>query len=140
MKVQILGAALTLLLAAPAFTQPAARADIPFAFHAAGTNLPAGEYRVSRVGVTNSAWRIRAVEGGPAVYIATAIGVVAKEVPETGALIFNRYGNTYFLRQVRFAGQTSGWELPASKLEKEYAKARSQVDTASVVLFTESPR
>jgi len=140
MKLRILGAALNMLLAAPAFSQTTMSADIPFRFHVGGASLAAGQYRLSWANRDARAWCIRAADGKPGALFTSPIGVEAKKAPERGALVFHGYGNTYFLSQVRVAGQTTGWQLMPSKAEREYVKARRPVETAAVSLTTERPR
>jgi hypothetical protein len=58
-------------------------------------------------------------------------GIRSDERP-TSKLVFHRYGDTYFLTQVWAAGYSSGWEFPASKLEREMAARLSAPSNTSV--------
>jgi hypothetical protein len=86
-----------LLHAQMAIVQPLARVDIPFAFMAGGVHLPAGHYHISHPGdpyfvlIEKDDGRARAL-----VYVhrpANNSGVSTK-------LVFNKYGDQYFLAQV----------------------------------------
>lgn len=46
MKLEILGAAFSLLLAAPAFSQSPMKIEVPFSYRIGNTELPAGKYTV----------------------------------------------------------------------------------------------
>ncbi len=89
-------------------------AKIPFAFIVRNQVLPAGTYRISSVG-TNL----------------VQIGTREKPVIETttthldhngpgsdARLVFNKYGNQYFLREVLCDSPAINSALPSSKLEK----------------------
>jgi hypothetical protein len=86
-----------LLHAQMAIKQPLARVDIPFAFVAGGVHLPAGLYHVSHPGdpyfvlIEKNDGRARAL-----VYVHPS----AINFGESTKLVFNKYGEQYFLSQV----------------------------------------
>ena len=86
-----------LLHAQMAFKEPLARVDIPFAFSAGGVHLPAGNYHISHLGdpyfvlIEKDDGRARAL-----VYVHPS----ASNLSGSTSLVFNRYGNQYFLSQV----------------------------------------
>jgi hypothetical protein len=45
----------------------------------------------------------------------------AAKAPDQGKLVFNRYGDRYFLSEIWTAGDTSGRTLLVSKVERELA-------------------
>lgn len=98
--------------------QEPVKAKIPFAFTAGDTALPAGEYRVEKVGGAPQALVIRCTAGGPAIMVVTSPASV-NAPQEKSKLIFRRYGNRYFLAQVWSAGSSRGRELRKSSVEKE---------------------
>jgi hypothetical protein len=96
-------------------------ANIPFAFHVGRDTLPAGKYRVREI--VGSAVQLLSVTGDRAAAINTlpiwnADGRVSK-------LVFNRYGNDYFLSEVHWRGTGSARSLVKSPIELELAKTTS---------------
>lgn len=106
------------LLAAPAAAQMRVVADIPFPFVAAGKTHAAGEWVLFRIdGSAVPVMQLARADGGDSTL---AVGNVAYryQTDKTGGqLIFNRYGNRYFLSEIWGAG-TLGTRLPPSREEK----------------------
>jgi hypothetical protein len=97
-------------------------ANIPFAFHVGRDVLPAGKYNVREI--VGSAVQLLSVTGDRAAAISTipiwnADGRVSK-------LVFNRYGNDYFLSEVHWRGTSSARSLVKSPVELELAKTTSR--------------
>lgn len=109
---------LTLMAAASAFGQQGMTIDIPFEFRVGTSVMPAGQYKVTEPspGLTGIACNTRRVE----VRVVTHTGGRNNE-PDQGRLVFNQYGNTYFLSSIWQPGAYSGMVLPPSKAEKEEA-------------------
>jgi len=116
-------------------------ANIPFAFTAGDTVLPAGEYRVDKVEGGSSVLLIRCTEGKPAIMVPT-LPAASHGPQDKTKLIFHRYGNRYFLAQVWSAGSSRGRELPKSAKEKEQALAARNVtpDEVTIVAQLISPK
>ena len=116
-------------------------ANIPFAFTAGDTALPAGEYRVDSVWNHSPLVRIRCTEGSPAIMV-MALPASSNGPQEKTKLIFHRYGNRYFLAQIWSAGSSRGRELPKSAKEKEQAlTAHSQKpEQVTIVASLFSPK
>ena len=110
--------ALALLATQVGRAQEPVLANIPFAFTAGDTALPAGEYRVEKMRDNSSAVLIRCTEGSPAIIVMT-LPASANGPQEKTKLIFHGYGNRYFLAQIWSAGSSRGLELPKSPKEKE---------------------
>lgn len=108
-------------------------ANIPFAFAAGETVLPAGEYRVEKVNQSSPALLIRCTEGSPAIMVAT-LPAATNSPQEKTKLIFHRYGNRYFLAQVWSAGSSRGRQLPKSAKEKEQALAANNAAPNQVTI------
>jgi hypothetical protein len=112
----ILGVA-ALLAAAPTYAQQiVAEVTIPFNFFVANTELPAGTYQLSEN--YRYTMLLRNVNTNAAAY---AITIPSNEVVlESGALVFNRYGEyTHFLTQVRSPQRALNVFLPTSRTENE---------------------
>ncbi|HEX8843955.1 MAG TPA: hypothetical protein VF791_04900 [Pyrinomonadaceae bacterium] len=113
------------------------KADIPFDFAVGDKMLPAGEYTVGKASTQDdSVISIRSNEGSQSAVRLTN-NVQANAPKKRALLIFNRYGNTYFLAQIWTAGSTEGREMLKSKAERaaesELAKIHSGSDLAKNV-------
>lgn len=125
---------LTLLTAAAALaqTEPVMRADIPFDFRVGTAILPAGQYDVGPQS-GGSVLLIRRVDGRSAAMTMTYWGE-ARKIPGPGTLVFNRYGKTYFLREVWNPGSSEGRQVIKSKGEREFARNNSPAPHVQVAL------
>jgi hypothetical protein len=93
-------------------------ANIPFEFHAGNAKFPAGEYRIHVLDDSDlSVMEIQSVNGS-----ASALFEVqeteTKSTPTQSELIFNRYGDKYFLADLFDQGNPSGSEVLKSRYEK----------------------
>lgn len=99
------------------------RVEIPFRFIAGDQVLSAGVYRVS-VDPAFHRMELRNADGSAGTFI-SVYAAVRSPASDMGKLLFHGYGNTFFLQGIWAAGMTAGYELPASKAEREMAKVRS---------------
>ena len=121
---------LTAVLAiAPAFAQNTTKATIPFDFNVGQTKMTAGAYTVRSI-APGTIQLVR--DDFKASAIVITHGVQASKAPEGAKLVFNRYGDSYFLSQVWNAGNPLGKQLPKSRPEKEVARNADAVRQASV--------
>jgi hypothetical protein len=111
-----------LLAAASVFAQGSQRltVQVPFGFHVGASVLPAGDYTVDKA--TPAVLRIRSDDSKASAMILTN-SVQKLDAPSQGKLIFNRYGDEYFLCQVWAPGNNIGSELRKTKREVEAASA-----------------
>lgn len=107
--------------------------NIPFDFTAGDAQLPAGEYTVKMVGPTNHLLLISRRDAGESAFIPSHPAAAAQIQTET-KLIFNRYGERYFLSEVWRAGYRAGQQVPKSGREKEMAQTARNDDQSRVVL------
>src|SRR5258707_6752171 len=77
--------------------------NIPFAFVAGNATLPAGEYRVQKLDGNSAVLLIHCPDANASALVITH-AAQAKEPQSESKLVFNRYGNRYFLSQVLAAG------------------------------------
>lgn len=91
-------------------------ADIPFDFKAGDKELPAGRYQVSQ-STGGEAVTVRGVENSISVVKMTN-HLVQLDPAKTSKLVFNRYGNQYFLSEVWIAGRSTGQEIRKTNAEK----------------------
>jgi len=92
---------------------PLLRADIPFAFMAGDRMLPAGTYTITEA--TPGVLQIRNEKLGSDAAFVQAQSLEATKPQDSGKLIFNRYGDTYFLNQVW--SDISSYSVPKSQSE-----------------------
>jgi len=117
--------ALALLISVPLSAQTIATATVPFDFTVGQTQLSAGTYEISTVAHA-AGIEIRNTKAAKSV-----LSVVRSEHSRNNdsrtKLVFNRYGNRYFLSQVSRGLDGGVMQLPTSKLEKEVRIASSGV-------------
>jgi len=110
-------------------------ANIPFAFSTGNATLPAGEYRVEKMGGDGAVLLIRCADPTAAALVTTMPAGGGNNLQTKSRLIFHRYGNKYFLSQVWSAGSSSGRELRKSAREKEAALSAKTDTQSQVVLY-----
>jgi hypothetical protein len=120
----IVGALTIGSLASPQFSSaqtptPLAEVNIPFDFQTPNQNLPAGHYLVE----VESNHLILLRGGGSRNGFVTTHDVINKRTPVRGTMVFARYGDKYYLRQIWTAGNATGIECPKSRAEKQSAQA-----------------
>jgi len=94
------------------------KADIPFKFTVGDTQLPSGEYHVKqlRPGVIQVQDKVTRSSA-----IVMTTGVQTGKTSDVGKLVFNRYGDNYFLSRIWEPSSIMGRQLPKSRLEREVA-------------------
>src|SRR5258708_6073920 len=82
--------------------------NIPFSFIAGQKTLPAGEYTLepNRKG-SDYVWLVQS-RNGHATALFTTNPVQASETQGHSKLVFNKYGDQYFLSQIWEAGESAG--------------------------------
>jgi hypothetical protein len=124
----ILSSAIALALfasagSAQAQNSPQLRASIPFAFQAGSKQMPAGVYSISLL--SNHLVLLRA-RGQHAAGFFTATPSEDGKIQAQGRLVFHRYADRYFLREVWEAGSNDGVTCVPSSEEKEILRAQNQ--------------
>jgi len=147
MKKKVLIAAVTccflaLVAVATAYAQmpgTAIRATIPFAFSVRGKTLPAGEYEIKRITDSPDGLVIRNVNDKHDSVIFETESVEPRKIPNTGEIVFHRYGDDYFLSEVLTAGEETGRELAPSRAERqlrrEMASTKNEPETVTVAVY-----
>jgi hypothetical protein len=133
------GCLLSLLLVGSAGAQEpgtSIRASIPFDFVVKGKTLPAGEYEIRRLMDEPIGLLIRNVHDKHDNVVFETEPKIDRAITKRDELIFNRYGDTYFLSEVVTAGEQTGEELnPGHKereLKREMARNESAPETITV--------
>lgn len=130
----IVAAAIIASAAAASAQTTDSTSHVPFAFTVGNKTLPRDVYRISRLPGHMDVVQIRGLRGG----------VIVMSQPEgpdrqdpSPRLVFHRYGDSYFLREIRMPGNV-GLALPATRLERDAAeKVASNAAPEVVVIPTE---
>ena len=96
------------------------RVNVPFAFHSGSQSMPAGVYKVT----IESQHLILLRGDSKSGFVGT--NPVTGKPAATGKLVFQRYGNQYFLREVWTAQRDTGQKCVKTKLERETEIAQSK--------------
>ena len=108
---------------APAFAQSEVHltAHVPFAITVSDTSLPSDTYHLSRMNGHREMLLLRGDRTGAIVRTSEV------RLPRTNAepsLVFHRYGDRYFLREIRWE-DTARLELPQTRAERNAAEGRT---------------
>lgn len=126
-------AAALMLSARVAQAQDRVIAKIPFDFAAGNSKLPAGEYTVKVVEATRMLLVVNTADPHASLFI-PANTAQANQIQRGSKLVFNRYGDRYFLSQVWMEGTSRGRQLVKSKGEKEMSQVAG-VETAGQIVL-----
>ena len=96
-------------------------AEIPFQFHVGTRDLPAGKYRIHLDEASLRIMEITSADGS-----ASALFQVqesdANAAPVKSEMIFNKYGDDYFLSKLYDEGNPSGSKVIESRYEKQISR------------------
>jgi hypothetical protein len=111
----------------------AIRTKVPFDFTVGDRRVPAGDYSFERI------WSPRAIlissfDRRTALSVPHDVADPAAGRPNT--LVFHKYGDRYFLREIRLGDGHSGVQLPRSRSEKEAMSAQRSVRTTLTASVT----
>src|ERR1700687_4135225 len=93
-------------------------AQVPFEFMGANKTVPAGEYVVQAFTVDGNTLVIRNAEAKVGL-VSTSSQTEGKQDASHYALVFNCYGDRYFLSGIKLQGSKITYRLPASRVEAE---------------------
>jgi hypothetical protein len=92
--------------------------NIPFEFHVGDSKLPAGTYLIHSLDTSNlTVMEISSADGSTSVLFDVQ-SAEARSEPAKDELIFNKYGNRYFLAKLFDEGNPSGEKVIESRYEK----------------------
>lgn len=92
--------------------------DIPFNFTVCTQQMPAGKYKVRPITSATTNLLLVRSEAGHFAEITCTRDVQSSKRASEGKLIFNRYGNQYFLTELWFSGEMTGNEVLKSEREE----------------------
>ncbi len=100
--------------------------NIPFQFHAGNTKLPAGKYVIRMLDDSDlTVMEITSADGNTSALFEVQ-SAEANSTPAKSELIFNKYGNRYFLSKLFDEGNPSGSQVLKSRYEKRISQAASE--------------
>lgn len=120
--------------------QQSVMVSIPFEFVVGDMTLPAGDYDIQHP----SAGRpelllIHRTDGSASAFVLT-MAVEANAWQPESKLLFNHYGDRYFLSQIWAAGERLGRELYKSRAEKELASIETKRTVTLVARLSPADR
>ena len=107
-------------------------AKVPFEFVVANKIVPAGEYRVQASSMDGRSLLIRNVGAKLGLFSSTS-KTENNEIASNYALVFARYGNSYFLSEIKVEGSNIIYQLLPSKAEAEL-RAHNEPASAETLL------
>ena len=108
------------------------KANVPFQFIVDNKVVPAGEYRLERVSTGKDLMELENADGR-LVKIISTIPAYQPDRRGSARLVFDRYGDQYFLREIWGQGTTWGREIPVTSREKELMSQAAQPETVVIV-------
>lgn len=110
-------------------------ANVPFEFTVANKVVPAGQWTAQRATRSDRTLLLRSGDARITVVSSTLPGEGATE-PRVSALVFNKYGDRYFLSAVKVEGDRAMYRIPETKAEAELlsesGRANEEVIVASL--------
>jgi hypothetical protein len=100
--------------------------NIPFQFCAGNSKLPAGNYVVRMLDNTELGIMEISTPDGSASALFDVENTEASSTTSKSELIFNKYGNRYFLAKVFDEGNRNGSSVPESQYEKRAGQAAAE--------------
>jgi hypothetical protein len=101
-------------------------ANIPFQFHAGNVKLPAGRYFIHVLDNTDlTVMEITSADGSTSALFDVQSAQVNTS-PAKSELIFDKYGNRYFLAKLFDEGNPSGSQVLESRYEKRISQASAE--------------
>ena len=117
---------LIVALAVPSFAQSLRlTANVPFEFTVGSRTLPAGDYSI-RTGVNQAIVQVQGFEAHTgALSLSWRVDVKDEDPAAATKLVFNRYGDKYFLSEVSDGYESIAMKLPVSHTQRELANTAS---------------
>jgi hypothetical protein len=93
------------------------RATIPFEFSVGDKLLPAGEYRIQQVNPSSDLAMLQIANAHGDARVLVRVRLMGAPNSRRTALVFNRYGSSYFLSTMAIEG-ADAWQAPRSHAER----------------------
>jgi hypothetical protein len=105
------------------------KVKVPFAFESGSHHFPADTYMIRF-----ESSHIMLIQGKSTSGFVMTVPAQSVEAADTGKVVFQRYRDRYFLRQVWFAGTTAGDECIKTKEEAQVQIAQEKAKVPNVQL------
>ena len=111
--------------------EPAVKANIPFNFTVGETSMPAGEYIISRS--DSNIVKIQSADRQHVVFVVNSHSY--DEAGATGKVVFDKYGEYYFLRRILSPTcSTLNLDVPSGKAEKKVRTQEARLQSGGQTL------
>ncbi len=106
--------------------------NVPFQFHAGDAKLPAGKYLIHMLDDSElTVMEITSADGSTSALFEVQ-SAKANSAPAQSELIFNKYGNRYFLAKLFEEGDESGSQVVESRYEKRISRENTSAEQQRV--------
>ena len=112
------------LMAAQSLTSSSVVAQVPFDFMVNNKIIPAGESVVRSTGIDGQMLAIRNFDARQSALTASSYSQ-SNQAADSTVLVFKRYGNQWFLSEIRLEGSNTAYKLPESRAEAELRASRA---------------
>ncbi len=126
LKLFVTAAAIAIFTVSSAYAQQVLKFDVPFQFQIGKAKLDAGKYEMRQL--DSSKFLLRNAETGKTGIVVSLAQAGANESSTAEKIVFNRYGNVYFMRQLFVKTGTAGREIGESSAEKNIRKTGESDD------------
>jgi len=109
-------------------------AEVPFQFTVANKIVPAGECEVRAITTDGRTLAIRNTDAKVSL-VSMFSQTEGKQAASGYALVFNRYGDRYFLSGIQLRGSQVTYRLPESKVEAELRAATAEPTQETLLAF-----
>jgi hypothetical protein len=92
--------------------------NVPFQFRVSDKLIPAGKCTVQRASASTNLLIIRNYAGNVGMFSKPLVDE-GKQASTINALVFNKYGDHYFLTSIRLAGSETMYKIPEGRQEAE---------------------
>jgi hypothetical protein len=114
-RVSLMAIMLSSFLFSAALAQAEVRFNVPFDFTVGKVTLPAGSYSVSRIGTIQTHVSLKNRDGNEGAFEQiNSVQLNPGQMSDATKLVFNRYGDQYFLAVFWNLGSTTGYEVRRS--------------------------
>jgi hypothetical protein len=107
----------------------AVKATVPFDFAVGNSHLPAGTYTISTADDRSSTGLMIRSDSGKVTVLTTAYADGKQS--NTGKLVFDKYGDQYFMREILCSNADLNLELPISKAEKKAQQQQASLQNTN---------
>src|SRR5215213_11914854 len=122
------------VLATNADAQTKVIANVPFAFSAGKTTLPAGRYTITVLNPASDrkVLQIRSLNGRASAIVMTTAGSI--NASDNAKLVFERYGDRYFFAQAQMGGDSTSLTAVRTKSAEKNAMAKTNKKSVVVIV------